>query len=138
MEELLAKAIRVWLGTLIWPIILALVLGAAALPGRDPEIVFQLAGIGLVVGIVDHVLGWISWGSPGYGRSVTWFLVSVYAPPTQAVADAGRCLHDAVLGMPPADRERFLGGLTAVYPRVAVAAKSSWTLVPASMRHEVR
>jgi hypothetical protein len=138
LETRLAKVVRVRSWSLAVPFTLSIAFAVAGAFGAigGPGIA-AVAALGFGTGLCDHFVGWSSWVTPATGRSFT-ALIAKSADP-EGIANAGRLVHDAVLGLTESERGVFLGGLSQRgNPLVAQVARTSWTLVPSSMRAVVR
>jgi hypothetical protein len=138
LEVLLARLVRARVRSLVVPPALGVALGVASTlmwPGQGAWLRAAVAvAIGVGAGVIDHVIGWSGWVTAG--RSIV--VLFALGLNVDAIAGAGRGLHDAALGLSGPDQLTFLGGLTkSGYPLVARVARTSWTLVPSSLRDEV-
>jgi len=140
LEALLARLVRARVRSLVILPILGVAFGIASIvmwPGQGAWLRAAAAvALGVGIGLVDHLISWGGWVTGYAGRSIA--VLFALGLNVDAIAEASRGLHDAILGLSGPDQQTLLGGLTVSgYPLVARAARTSWTLVPSSVRSEV-
>lgn len=125
-----------------WKLVPVLAVGYAAIPLIVIRLDLGLAGLagaylfGLLVGVWDRAVFWWFW--PLGSRTFSSIVLS-RLPSMASLNEASRSLHDAVRGLNGSDRGTLLDDLRAGrYPLLAVAARTSWTLLPGEARDELR